>query len=998
MINRPWTQPLAQSREFTLAAAILDPKYDFGLPPLQSGNAGGKQDAKLNAPSPALSERLPSPQDTPTPAQYRSEAFHKPRTSTVTAATTRPGNLTRPTLTSSRSSTLDSSISSPSIDQLGGNHGLGQKYSSGNSSSTSLGKRAVQETSSLENDSPHAMSRVDSQTSYARSQSPPPPLPAQPATAANTSAANSSSHLSGLVCNVHRTTGREPHSLVGATTTILGDKLYVFGGRRISRSRPTLTSDLYELDLLRRHWSKIEIKGDIPQPRYFHTMCALGDSKLVCYGGMSSELPATANSESPEAQVSVMSDVHIYDTATQTWHKVHTPGPDSPPGRYAHCATVLPSSAVFASASAPKSALHNNASGDSANSGSIGISIDGTGGAEMIVIGGQDSANKYIEQISVFNLRSLKWTSTTPSPWRSCGAYRSVVLPLTSMKSSQVGVGPGKPSVEESEPDNASHSGSPAIVYTNYNFLDVKLQLQIRQVDGTVIDKPMQTAVSPPGLRFPSGGIIDHHFVVSGTFLTSSRQEFALWALDLKTLTWAKIDVASGIFSSGSWNRGILWSRRNAFVILGNRKRNLVDDYSSRRLNFTNMCLVQLEAFGLYDNPRKMTPTSDFQSVSAPLGGQIPQGVYRGGVPLRPVASRLGEVAMDARELADMEILALDGTRIPINSRVVGRRWGSSFNTLMQDANPALSSGDTQTLRPSAASIISRNSSVTITPSVQTVFSSGSTLVPPGRSSIVGDEPLPGPADAADLQTYRASSRPRIIYLPHTVPTITALLHFLYTSSLPPISSPLATPQILCSLLQLARPYQVDGLIEAVVERLHEGLDGRNAAAIFNAAAMGAGGGNGIDLAGTDQPAHPPRTASLVGMHMEALKIESATTDKNSLRIDTSVANGMSRPSPTRNMSIDGGTTTEEEDDDGGPRPESARSNSSLASQMSRDRPGSRGRGDEVWNGGWSAVIGLQKRGLRGLMEGRRLRERGKGPEGGGQQDGGGQRVGLGIA
>ena len=37
-----------------------------------------------------------------------------------------------------------------------------------------------------------------------------------------------STHLSGLMCNVHRTTGKEPHPLVGATTTILGDKLYVF--------------------------------------------------------------------------------------------------------------------------------------------------------------------------------------------------------------------------------------------------------------------------------------------------------------------------------------------------------------------------------------------------------------------------------------------------------------------------------------------------------------------------------------------------------------------------------------------------------------------------------------------------------------------------------------------------------------------------------------------------------------------------------------------------
>ena len=59
----------------------------------------------------------------------------------------------------------------------------------------------------------------------------------------------------------------------------------------------------------------------------------------------------------------------------------------------------------------------------------------------MIVVGGQDSANHYIEQISVFNLRSLKWTGTT-GMGRSCGAYRSVVAPLTTMTADQIGAGP----------------------------------------------------------------------------------------------------------------------------------------------------------------------------------------------------------------------------------------------------------------------------------------------------------------------------------------------------------------------------------------------------------------------------------------------------------------------------------------------------------------------------------------------------------------------------
>lgn len=163
-----------------------------------------------------------------------------------------------------------------------------------------------------------------------------------------TTGAGSSAHLSGLMCNVHRTTGREPHPLVGATTTILGDKLYVFGGRILSRSRPApLTSDLYELDLIRRHWTKLETAGDIPPPRYFHSMCPLGDTKLVCYGGMS---PTPREDSSPATQdqqpeVAVMSDIYIYDVPTRRWTFI--PTQDAPQGRYAHCATILPCRLYF---------------------------------------------------------------------------------------------------------------------------------------------------------------------------------------------------------------------------------------------------------------------------------------------------------------------------------------------------------------------------------------------------------------------------------------------------------------------------------------------------------------------------------------------------------------------------------------------------------------------------------------------------------------------------
>ena len=881
-------------------------------------------------------------------------------------------DMSRPTPESTRANTLDSTTSAPSPDSIYGNsvNGGPEAYlASANSSQSSLVSRRDEYESASETESTNNEEGSGAHTPNQASGGTP---AAGPRPAPNTPGTNPS-HLSGLVCNVHRTTGKEPPPLVGATTTVLGDKLYVFGGRRLSRSKPQLTSNLYELDLIRRHWTKLNAKGDIPPPRYFHSVCALGDTKLVCYGGMSPSLPTSETTADAQPEVIVMSDVHIFDVLTRSWMKVSPP--DAPQGRYAHCATILPSSAVFASTNAPMSAVHHNPSGSNPNQGSLGVALDGTGGAEMVVVGGQDSANHYIEQVSVFNLRSLKWTGTIGMS-RSCGAYRSVVTALTTMSASQIGAGPHARTDMDDDDDEptAVGSGAPMLIYSNYNFLDVKLELQVRLTDGTLTEKPMQTAVSPPGLRFPNGGIIANHFVVSGTFLTSSKQEYALWALDLRTLTWSRIDAGGSIFSQGSWNRGVLWSRRNAFVILGNRKRSLVDDYNNRRINFTNMCLVELEAFGLYDNPRKAEPTSSYLSASSPPP-HAGMDTSASGRLLLQAAEELGAMSMNVRELADMEFLAIDGTRIPVNSRLIARRWGTHFTNLLRESLAA-SETDTATLRPTIATHPSRNSSVTITPSVN----SGTTTL----TANTGNEP-------PDSRTTPPNSRPRLFYLPHTAPTLQALLNYLYTSTLPSPPSQLATPQILCSLLQLARPYRVDGLLEAVVECLHESLDGRNAAAIFNAAAMGAGGGDGVQFAsaaagGGRDSTIPLRTASLAGL--DNLTVNGAGRGGTALRIDTEMLNGRS----TRNTLRPGQSLAEDSEDE---VPMSAATDASMSdfegNLSSHGLSGRDERDREVWGGAISAVVGLQKRGLRGLMEGRRMRERGRG-------DGTEARVGLGIA
>ncbi|RYP57150.1 hypothetical protein DL769_009651 [Monosporascus sp. CRB-8-3] len=900
-----------------------------------------------------------------------------------------------------KSNTMNHSVSATSTNHIynGGHDMMNSQISVANSSRTDGPGADGQSNSSSRNNGPPGHSPQPSATART-------PGTGSGSAVGTPSTSGSSAHLSGLMCNVHRTTGREPRPLVGATTTILGDKLYVFGGRTLSRSRPApLTSDLYELDLIRRHWTKVDAVGDIPPPRYFHSMCALGDTKMVCYGGMS---PTTNEpvSASPEQQpeVTVMSDIYIYDVPGKKW--TYVPTQDAPQGRYAHCACILPSSATFTSHKAPHSALQHNLPSGNPNEGRIGINIDGTGGAEMIVVGGQDAANHYIEQISVFNLRSLKWTSTQ-SLAKSCGAYRSVVAPLPPSVTAKIGkANTSNMRQEGSISQEAREPGSSMLIYSNYNFLDVKLELQIRGSDGSLVEKPMSGTYSPPGLRFPNGGVIDTYFIVSGTYLTSSKREYALWALDLRNLTWSRIDAGGSVFSTGSWNRGVLWNRRNTFVILGNRKRSLVDDYNHRRINFTNVCMVELEAFGFYDNPRKTFPLSGFVSASSPYQGPglslaRKAGWTGGGRSHSRAAEDLGEKALALREIADMDILCINGERIPVNSRVVGRRWGPYFVQLLREGAATQDGSDSATLRTGFSGPAgTRMSTITITQSNRsTGDSSLSTATTAGNHSSAGppstaDTSVSGASSSADPTTINSAptpatlppaSRPRCLYLPHTYLTVQALLHFLYTSSLPPASSPLCTPQILCSLLQIARPYKVDGLLEAVVERLHALLDSRNAAAVFNATAMAAGGGRGID--GSLNPnlflASPDSSVSM-GMNgrsqsISQSSVDEATSGMDGLRINTGVPHWQ-------------------------PEGEEHSATGSVSGSEWSSEVGDSERGAirEVWNGELSSVIGLQKRGLRGLMEGRRMRatvdrERDAGRERQMPSDRSTPRIGLGI-
>jgi hypothetical protein len=421
---------------------------------------------------------------------------------------------------------------------------------------------------------------------------------------------------------------------------------------------------------------------------------------------------------------------------------------------------------------------------------------------------------------------------------------------------------------------------------------------------------------------------------------------------------------------------------------------------------------VELEAFGFYDNPRKVSPLSGFISASSPYSGpglslSRKAGYTAGGRLHSRASEELGEKALAMRELSDMDILCIGGERVSVNSRIVARRWGPYFVQLLREGTATQDGSDAVTLRSGLASNPLRASAITITPNNRNLEAGsnglGSSGSMSGSATNLTDDINPATINAAPTpRSLPPNSRPRCLYMPHTYLTVQALLHFIYTSSLPAPSSPLCTPQILCSLLQIARPYRVDGLLEAVVERLHSLLDSRNAAAVFNATAMAAGGGRGID--GSLNPNF------FVG-GLDPIGSGASTSDFSigGTTLNTGAPNGIDDLTNRAATSLSLNTDIPPK------RPSSDEMSASTSASGSEWSSSETGERDErtrhpVWEGELSSVIGLQKRGLRGLMEGRRMRERtgtsvGAGlgmsatavPGGGGYGQGPQQRAGLGI-
>ncbi|OAD79996.1 hypothetical protein PHYBLDRAFT_106032, partial [Phycomyces blakesleeanus NRRL 1555(-)] len=385
--------------------------------------------------------------------------------------------------------------------------------------------------------------------------------------------------ISEIITQVQSTTGEVPPPLVGASISVVGDHVYVFAGRLVASRK--MTNTMYVLNLSTLVWSRHIPSPDSaqpPHPRYFHS-ASIYENKIIVFGGM-------GHSPASEDGLCVLDDINVFDIETMDWFRPEisislcTPRP-----RYAHLSTVT--------------------------------------GDEMVIVGGQDMSNNYLGEMNVLDLKKWEWIHVNTFE-KHVGAYRSIVI--APPVSAQIPCVPAEN--QDNRTDAKDHPGTnrtstihplhsqgnylssqgtnPIYLYTNYNFSDVKRELQLVFAELSSVFKDCSSSMAgthmPPGLRFPTGHVLGHYLILSGTYLSPQSQSYTMWALNLDTFKWSRIETGP-VFGSGSWNRGVLHEKTNRFMVFGNRDRILLDDYNNRQVNFEHIAIVDMEAFGIYKLP-----------------------------------------------------------------------------------------------------------------------------------------------------------------------------------------------------------------------------------------------------------------------------------------------------------------------------------------------------------------------------------------------------------
>lgn len=665
------------------------------------------------------------------------------------------------------------------------------------------------------------------------------------------SAAQKHAPLASLAARWQACQGDVPPALVGASVTLVHDdrdsakaRLYLFGGRLVTTR--CMVNDMYELNLYTLRWTKLISDQDAsssskprpqPQPRYFHS-CNVWNGKLIIFGGMGYVRGGG------ESDLCVINETVAFDIATHTWDldfmpgiaRIERAGPEDEEEDDGEMVRMLPQSRY--------------------------AHLSSTTADSLVIIGGQDMGNHYVEEINVLDLRTRRWTAKQPFA-KQRGSYRSLAVePLWHVEHSDMSSSQSAPTAKtlhSALANKRGRSGSlassstkqsvssmlapeslsflpastqqyddhgrqrplPIYVYTNYNFTDVKREMESMQLE--VDDETGQCTLSvedrsaamsgislPPGLRFPTGAVLGSHLIISGTYLANTSQTFAIWALHLPSMHWTRLDVGASLLT-GSWNRGLLWPTQNRLIVFGNRDRDLVADYNHRQTNWDHILLIELDAWGI-----AQPPIARYSRASVELGMQklASSAVGSFSATLENGNGFDSSVMLALGGRGDFEIICTDGMKLGCDRAILERRW-PWFATQMRGykARVLRTAKMLETQKGLAGASGVGLSSLLEEPESDSEGSAGTASI---------DDDNQAKRLTLSLKSVDPRITPRQLRIAEPSPVMLAILIFLYTRC---ICTPLQRhPAIVSALLVAARVYEMDDLADWAQHAAHIAL------------------------------------------------------------------------------------------------------------------------------------------------------------------------------
>ncbi|KAI9358122.1 hypothetical protein BD770DRAFT_344199 [Pilaira anomala] len=274
----------------------------------------------------------------------------------------------------------------------------------------------------------------------------------------------------------------------------------------------------------------------------------------------------------------------------------------------------------------------------------------------LIVMGGQDINNEYLSDIHIYDFKKRNWCKSLSTQQFQYGAYRSAAIAVTPVQLTP----PFSPTMDLlSEPYQDIHSFQETEIilhtYSNFSTNDVFRQLHSwklnmknelvemhDQSDNLILGNTL-----PPPLRFPTAFICGQQFILAGPHLSSAGQQYQIWAFDMTSYIWTKIEAGHAL-SQGSWLKGLLCENSNRFMVFGHPDRSMANDYKDRVQCYEHLACVNIEIFGIYKPPR-------------PSYSAFGQG--------------LGLSLLKDPALSDLKLITTDGQHILVNSAILAQRW-----------------------------------------------------------------------------------------------------------------------------------------------------------------------------------------------------------------------------------------------------------------------------------------------------------------------------------